>query len=190
MLHRTQTHASIQGISSVNSETYRSISLHLKSRHTDWQTTLNCAILSHIIGTTPSNKLDIRTWNISKYINLADEQFDQPGSIDLLIGADLFYEMLRSGRSARPGNYPVLQETVLAWTFSDSNPATTTRHDPRPTFLPREDNSLDHNLNCSTEVEPVEPYAMTTWHKICKEHVITTKPNKMMKDLLSDCQRK
>ena len=61
-LSRTQTHAQIQGISNVNTETYHSVSLHLRSRHTDWHITLNCAILSHITGTTPSNKLDIKTW--------------------------------------------------------------------------------------------------------------------------------
>jgi len=33
-LSRTQTHASIQGISNVNTETYYSVSLHLRSRHT------------------------------------------------------------------------------------------------------------------------------------------------------------
>jgi len=60
-LSRTQTHASIQGVSSVITETYHSVSLHLRSRHTDCHTTLNCAILSHITGTTPSNKLDIST---------------------------------------------------------------------------------------------------------------------------------
>jgi len=117
-LPRTQTHASIQGISSVNTETHHSVSLHLMSRHTDWHTTLNCAILSHITGTTPSTKLDRSTWKIPKDIKLADEEFDQTGGIDLLIGADLFYEMLRSGRRTHPGNYPVLQETVLGWTLS------------------------------------------------------------------------
>jgi len=44
---------------------------------------------------------------------LVDKQFDQPGGIDLLIGADLFYEILQSGRRTRPGNFLVLQETVL-----------------------------------------------------------------------------
>jgi len=148
-LSRTQTHAQIQGISSVNTETYHSVSIHLRSRHTDWHTTLNCAILSHITGTIPSTKLDTSTWKIPKDIKLADEQFDQPGSIDLLIGADLFYEMLRSDRRTRPGNYPVLQETVLGWTLSGRTPATTTQHDPQPTFLLREDNSLEHNVNRS-----------------------------------------
>jgi len=74
-LSRTQTHPQIQVISSINTETYHSVSLHLRSRHTDWHTTLNCDILSHITGTTPSNKLDISTWKIPKDIKLADEQF-------------------------------------------------------------------------------------------------------------------
>ena len=50
-------------------------------------------------------------------IKLPDEEFDQTGDIDLPIGADLFYDMLRSGRKTLPGNYPVLQETVLGWTL-------------------------------------------------------------------------
>ena len=110
--------------------------------------------MSHITGTTPSTKLDTSTWNIPKDIKLADKQFDQPGGTDLLIGADLFYEMLRSGRRTRPGNYPVLQETVLGWTLSGRTPATTTRHDPQPTFMLREDNSLEHNLNRSRKWNP------------------------------------
>jgi len=74
--------------------------------------------LSSITGTTPPSKLDITSWKIPKDIRLADEHFDQPGSIDLLIGADFFYEMLQSGRHICPGNFPGLQETVLGWTIS------------------------------------------------------------------------
>jgi len=81
--------------------------------------------------------------------------------------------MLRSGRRTRPDNYPVLQETILGWTLSGRNPATTTQHDPQPTFMLREDNSLEHDLNRSREVEPVEPSTMTTEQQVCKQHVIT-----------------
>jgi len=116
--------------------------------------------------------LDTSTWKIPKDIKLADEQFDQPGGIDLLIGADLFYEMLRSGRRTRPGNYPVLQETLLGWTLSGRTPATTTQHDPQHTFLLREDKSLEHNLNRFWEVEPVEQSIMTKEQQAC-EHFIT-----------------
>jgi len=108
-LPRTQTHASIHSVSNVNTETFHCVSIHLRSRHTDWHTTLECTILSHITGTTQINMLDINTWKIPKDINLTHEQFDQPGNIYLLIGVDLFYDMLRSGRRTHAGNYPVLQ---------------------------------------------------------------------------------
>ena len=135
MLSRTQTHASMQGISNVKTATHHSVSIHLRSRHTDWHTTIDCAILSHITGTTPYAKVDTSSWKIPKDIKLADEMFDQPGNIDLLIGVDLFYEMLLKGRRTRPGNYPVLQETVLGWTLSGRTPAsTTTQNDPQHTF--------------------------------------------------------
>jgi hypothetical protein len=47
---------------------------------------------------TPVMKLDMSSWKIPKDIKLADEQFHEPGSIDLLRGADLFCEMSRPGR--------------------------------------------------------------------------------------------
>jgi hypothetical protein len=46
---------------------------------------------------TPVTKLDISNRKIPKDIKLADEHFNEPGSIDL-IGVDLFYEMSRPGR--------------------------------------------------------------------------------------------
>ena len=163
-LTRTQKHTSIQGISNVNTATHHSVSIHLRSRHTDWHTTLDCAILSNITGTTPSTKLDRSTWKIPKDIKLADEQFDQQGSIDLLIGADLFYEILRSGRRTRPGNYPVLQETVIGWTLSGKTPvaATTTKNEPQGTFMLQEDNSPEQNSTNLREVDYVEQTSMLT----------------------------
>jgi hypothetical protein len=57
-LTRTQTHASIQGISNVHTSPHHSVSIHSRSRHSDWHTTLDCAILNNITGTTPPTKLE------------------------------------------------------------------------------------------------------------------------------------
>jgi hypothetical protein len=81
--------------------------------------------LDNITVTTPSTKLDTTSWKLPKDIKLADEQFDQPGRIDLHLGADIFYEILRSGRRTRSGNFPVLQETELGRTISGRTPACT-----------------------------------------------------------------
>ena len=111
--------------------------------------------INSIAGTTPPSKLDTTSWKIPKDIKLADEQFNQPGGIDLLIGADLFYEILQSGRRIRPGNFPVLQQTVLGWTVSGQTPDTN-QNKLQFTHLSREDNNLKFNLNRFWEVEAVE----------------------------------
>jgi hypothetical protein len=104
--------------------------------------------------------LDISSWKIPKDLKLADEQFNQPGDIDLLIGVDLFYEILLPGRRARPGNYPVLQERALGWTVCGKTPAAT-QNGSQYTHLSREDDSLKSNLNRFWEVEAVEQSTMT-----------------------------
>ena len=76
------------------------------------------------MGTTPATKLNTSSWKILTDMKLADEYFNIPGNIDLLLGADRFYEMLQSGRRTRPG-YPVLQETVLGSTVSGKTPVIT-----------------------------------------------------------------
>jgi len=92
---------------------------------------------------TPATKLNTTDWKISMDIKLADEHFHQPGNTDLLIGAELFYEISRPGRRTRPGNYPVLQETVLGWTIAGRTPANTTVEDAKRAFL-RETRIVEH----------------------------------------------
>ena len=95
--------------------------------------------------------------------------------------ADSFYEMLLKCRSTRPGNYPVLQETFLGWTLSGRTAATTTQNDPHHTFLLRQENGLEHNLNRFWEVEPMEQSTMTAEHQACEQHFMThTKPSNKM----------
>jgi hypothetical protein len=50
---------------------------------------MDCVVSSSITGNTPATRLDISDWNFPKNLQLADETFNQPGSIDILIGADL-----------------------------------------------------------------------------------------------------
>jgi hypothetical protein len=69
-LRHTQTHTSIQGISNVNTATHHSVSLHLRSRHIVWHTTLHCAILPNITGMTRYQ---------ARYKELEDSQGHQVG---------------------------------------------------------------------------------------------------------------
>jgi hypothetical protein len=104
-LPRKQQSTSIQGINNVNTTTNASVSIHLRLRYSDWHTTVSCAVLPHVTSDTPAQYFDVTSWKIPKDINLANEHFNQPGPIDLLIGAELFYELLLPNKQTRQGRY-------------------------------------------------------------------------------------
>jgi hypothetical protein len=119
--------------------------------------------------------LDTSSWKIPTDINLADEQFNQPGDIDLLIGTDLFYEMLQPGRCTHPGNYPVLQETVLGWTIAGRTPTTTTLDDVKHAFL-RETSKMEYIIKRFWEAKPVKQATRIARHQAGEERLHTHNP--------------
>jgi hypothetical protein len=110
-------------------------------------------------------KLDTSGWKLPRDIKLADEHFNEPGSIDLLLGAELFYEIMQSGRYTRP-NHPVLQETTLGWTVAGNTPIITATTKAQHAF-PLRDNPLEKNLNRFWEIEPMEQSTMPRRQKAC-----------------------
>ncbi|XP_037826426.1 uncharacterized protein LOC119614363 [Lucilia sericata] len=59
--------------------------------------------------------INTESWNIPTNIKLADPNFNQPGSIDILLGASIFYEFLMVGQIKLRDNLPILQKTSLGW---------------------------------------------------------------------------
>jgi hypothetical protein len=49
---------------------------------------------------------------------LADSNFNSPGKIDLLMGAEVFMELLLAGKFKLKGNLLWMQETYFGWVFS------------------------------------------------------------------------
>ena len=77
---------------------------------------------------------------------LADENFNRPHSIDILLGADVFFEVLRHEKKMRPGNHPVLQDTNLGWIVSGKTPLAAPEKVPRKSFFIRNNGKLDQRL--------------------------------------------
>jgi hypothetical protein len=124
-LPKTQHHTSIQGINAVNTATHHNVEVHLRSKHTNWQSTINCAVLDYITAVTPATKLDSSGWKLPTDFKSADQTFNTPGKIDILLGAEIFYQVLRSGQRTKRGNFSVLQETALVWIILGKTPLST-----------------------------------------------------------------
>jgi hypothetical protein len=61
----------------------------------------------------PSSVTDITTLKLPKSITLADEEFNIPGRIDMLMGSDLYPYLIKDGRYTVGKNCPVVQQTHL-----------------------------------------------------------------------------
>ncbi|XP_018400787.1 PREDICTED: uncharacterized protein LOC108778179 [Cyphomyrmex costatus] len=54
-------------------------------------------------------------YNISRNLKLADPRFNVSSKVDILIGTEIFWELLCVGQIVATQNHPTLQETTLGW---------------------------------------------------------------------------
>ena len=101
---------------------------------------------------------------------LADENFNKPNSIDILLGTDVFFEVLCHDKKTGPGNYPVLQDTEIGWIVSGKILLAAPEEVPRKSFFIRNSDNLDQQLQrfCETEELPNKTWAAK--ELLCEEH--------------------
>lgn len=70
----------------------------------------------------PHTHVHTQTWHIpdKQARSLADPTFFMPGSIDLLLNAEVFYATLQTGRIQLGSRLPFLIETLFGWVVSGS----------------------------------------------------------------------
>ncbi|XP_046394969.1 uncharacterized protein LOC124162471 [Ischnura elegans] len=114
-LRKTRKNTPIEGINTQKSQVKHCVTLQIKSRISSYNITVECLVLPKISGDIPSTYLNTANWNLPRELPLSDPAFNEPGKIDLLIGADIFFHILKPERQIRPGPYPVMQNTELGW---------------------------------------------------------------------------
>ncbi|GFX99531.1 integrase catalytic domain-containing protein [Trichonephila clavipes] len=77
-------------------------------------------VVDKITDLTPVKNLNVKGL-IPKNINLADVSFYVPGPIDCLLGAEIFYELLRSAQIRYKNSNLIFQNTVFGFVASGSN---------------------------------------------------------------------
>lgn len=108
-LVRTKINKSITGINEIVSRAAYQVTASIKSRITNYSTTLDMLVLPKITGKLPTNNIDTNKWSIPADIKLADSRCFKPEKIDLLIGADTYWEIMCSGNFKLHTTGPYLQ---------------------------------------------------------------------------------
>lgn len=110
-------------------------------------------------------------WKHLTGLRLADPHFNCPGKVDLVLGVEIFTEVLRQGRQTGPPGLPVIIETEFGWVIAgklDSSPtspltivsnhATVTTDEILQRFWEVEENPRD-NVNLSVEEKMVQHFS-------------------------------
>ncbi|KAH8240250.1 hypothetical protein KR026_003143, partial [Drosophila bipectinata] len=90
----------------------------IHSRTQAFQLEADLIVLKSISSSQPERAVQVLDWNLPDNIKLADPLFHKPQRIDILLGADTFFELLKEGKFKQETYGPILQNSVFGWIVS------------------------------------------------------------------------
>lgn len=105
----------ICGINNVSCNISESVYLKITSRVSSYELEVNCLIIPKITGLLPNSQIDTNDLNLPTGIELADPTFCCPAEIDILLGANVYWNIIKSNIIKLGVNKPVLQDSKLGW---------------------------------------------------------------------------
>ena len=111
---------SVFGIGQSSSSVNTACSVQFSSCNDNQKINLSCLVIPNITGNLPSLYFDPKLITIPKNVLLADPTFYKPSKVDLLLGANIFWDLIKAGKIHLGKNRPVIQETKLGWIISGS----------------------------------------------------------------------
>ncbi|XP_065072518.1 uncharacterized protein LOC135696909 [Ochlerotatus camptorhynchus] len=81
---------------------------------------LDFLVVPKVTSNLPVTEVDYRSWLLPANVKLADPSFHTPGEIDLIIGNEIFFDLIQQGRLKLGKNEATLTETELGWVVGGS----------------------------------------------------------------------
>ncbi|KAJ0173857.1 hypothetical protein K1T71_011006 [Dendrolimus kikuchii] len=164
----------ILGVGQSVSHTNKLCNINMRSKYNQFNMRLQCFVLSNITSNLPSNYYDYKLFDIPENHPLADPTFYIPSEIDLLIGADVFWDLLDNNRIPLP-NGPYLQGSRLGWLISGPiNNKNIRYNNSHCHFI--QSLSIDTQLRRFWELEEIgcTDSILTSEERKCEEHFVNT----------------
>jgi len=117
-LRREKVSYDITGIGQTVQTIKSAVTIKIKSRLTDYEEMISYLVLPHITNYVPVRAIDTSKFKIPENVALADNEFNEPQRIDILIGAELFYNLFNNGQIKLIDEGPTLKETKFGWIIS------------------------------------------------------------------------
>ncbi|XP_064212957.1 uncharacterized protein LOC107399201 [Tribolium castaneum] len=168
-IKRDPVDISISGLNEVKSTVTSKAKLTIQSCVSGFSALIECLIVTKITNSLPEVSFSTSQLNIPKNVILADPEFNISSPIDMLIGAELFYELLSIGQIRIPEG-PMLQKTVLGWVLSGKSDTVKQRRQTK-SFLIYSD--AERDINKFWEIEEIK--GRKPWSQeetLCEKHFV------------------
>ena len=161
----------IKGINESISSVNRVTKVVIKSKFNEYSRFIDCIVLNKITENIPNITLDKDAFNIPHTIKLADPHFYKSAPIDLLLGADVFWDILCIGQIKRK-QLPILQKTIFGWIVGGSMYCNINNKN-LSSFISLQD--LDKSIKRFWEIEEIKQENLYTDKEVqCENHFKST----------------
>nr|CAH7762827.1 unnamed protein product [Callosobruchus chinensis] len=173
-IQKEKINLTVEGINNTVSQIKFKCSVELQSLSHDYKKVIDCLVVPEITGLIPSVPVDISKIKIPQNIALADPNFNVPSKISLLIGVDLFYELLCIGQTKLGPGMPILQGTRLGWIVSGNVPNDAVLGYKKTYCNFSVNNEIEQQLTRFWEIEELSHSNPLSYEeKLCEQHFTT-----------------
>lgn len=120
-LKKEKTNIPLTGLNGTFIPVKAHVSTEISNESNDFVRTADFLVVPKITNVCPSTYLKLNLRNLNKNIKFADPEFFRPARIDALLGVELFFDMLRSGKLYIENSRLILQETAFGYIVSGSS---------------------------------------------------------------------
>lgn len=118
-LSKKAANCTIYGVGSAQSELPSCVQLDIHSSYERQFHTNVCAfVMTKVTSLLPQERIIPQTWPHITSLALADPHYAEPGHIDILLGADVYDDVIRLGIRHGERGQPIAQLTAFGWILS------------------------------------------------------------------------
>lgn len=114
-LETTKIDIPVIGINQIKTNISERVEISFSSQHTNYRNKLRFLVLPAIADACPQKYFNASKLNIPVELLLADKTFNLPSEINMILGCEIFFELMCIGQIKLGKNLPVLQKTLLGW---------------------------------------------------------------------------
>ena len=115
-LKRKNVKKQIQCVADLGRSITSAVDVTIRSTKTDFSTNTTAMIVPNISSLLPAEPINTSKWSHIKQVPLADENFNHPGTIDILLGVGVVSDTNMPGSLPPPvDNMPWVHNSLLGW---------------------------------------------------------------------------